>query len=128
MAVHTANISKAFARLSLESVGTVIPTVGRIDLSFSELCEYIHAHNNLSRAEIVTLECYAENIGTVTHRFLLARLRRPGRKDAYIRLERQRGENISAFRLLRQSGVTPANDTVRILFFNVGDEEYHVRR
>jgi len=63
----------------------------------------------------MSTECYAENLGGVTHRFLLLELRRSNRKDVCLRLDRRRGQNVSLIKFFAFSGVTKANDRVGLL-------------
>lgn len=83
-----------------------------MDLSLADVCIHIDAHPSLRAAEIVSTECYALRAGAVTHRFVVLELRRQGRKDVWLRLDRRRGEKVSIFRFLSASGITDANDRV----------------
>lgn len=58
-------------------------------------------------------EGYAERSGVILHRFLVLELKREDKKPIYLRLDRRLGEGVSRMTLLRASGVTSANDTVR---------------
>lgn len=98
---------------SLSTVSTAVPKYGVIDLSLADVCNYIDDHRSLQTAEIVSTECYSQPAGAVTHRFIILELRRQGRKDVWLRLDRRRGENVSLFRFLAVSGITKANDRVR---------------
>lgn len=112
----SSSLSRDSSKLSLASVSTVstaIPKYGVIDLSLRDVCRYIDDHKSLRTAEIVSTECYSDKGGAVTHRFLILELQREGRKDVWLRLDRQRGENVSVLRFLAVSGVTKANDRVR---------------
>lgn len=97
---------------SLSTVATAVPRYGVVDLSLPDVCNYIDEHRSLQFAEIVSTECYSEKAGAVTHRFVLLELRRPNRKDVWLRLDRRRGENVSILRFLAVSGITKANDRV----------------
>lgn len=77
------------------------------------MCQYIDDHKSLQKAEIVSAECYSVQSGAVTHRFIVLELRREGRKDVFLRLDRRRGENVSVLRFIAVAGVTKANDRVR---------------
>ncbi|KAF8316848.1 hypothetical protein DL93DRAFT_2077658 [Clavulina sp. PMI_390] len=80
---------------SLERVNTVastvsvIPPYGVIYLSLQELCRYVSEQETLRLASIVSSECYSEPIGPVTHRFVVMKLRREGRKVVWLRLDRR---------------------------------------
>lgn len=93
-------------------MATAVPRIGKIDLTLSEFCDYIEDHSSLQRAKIVATECYSENAGAVTHRFLVLELRRENRKDVYLRLDRRRAEGTSLFKFITASGSTKANDRV----------------
>lgn len=85
-----------------------------MDLSLSDLCKYIKDHRSLQDAEIISVECYAQNVGAVTHRFLVLELRRADRKGVWLRLDRRRDANVSIIKFLVFSGVTKANDRVSL--------------
>ncbi|KAF8315961.1 hypothetical protein DL93DRAFT_2096595 [Clavulina sp. PMI_390] len=82
-----APLTRAESRTSLMSVtstntvGTVIPTHGIIDLPLAEICDYIDQYRSLQQAYIVSSECFSQRVGAVTHRFLVLQLRRPRRKE-----------------------------------------------
>lgn len=101
--------------MSIPSTQITASTVSRPDplrLSLGEVCSYIDAHVSFQAAEIVSTECYVEWTGTVFHRFLILELRRPPRKNAWLRLDRRRRQNMTLFQFLASGGVTPANDQV----------------
>ena len=119
----TAEQPGPFQARSSESVLTnvgasAIPDFGKIDLKLSELCAYVNQSTELQEARIVATESYAESAGTVTHRFLILELRRHKLKDAWLRLDRRRGENTPIWKFFTQSGVTEANDRVRLKSIN----------
>lgn len=67
----------------------------------------------MQQAEIVAAEGYKEWTGRgVLHRFLALELRRPHRKTIWLRIDRRRAPEVSAFRFLASRASTPANDTV----------------
>ena len=96
---------------------TVVPSLGVMDLSLSDVCKYISDNRSLQNAEIISTECYAEKQGGVTHRFLVLELRRANRKDVWLRLDRRRGAGVSLFKFVAFSGVTQANDRVSLQFW-----------
>lgn len=100
------------SRTSISSTVTTVPEVGKIDMSLDELRVYIGAHSSLRSANIIATECYAEDPGPTTHRFLILELRRPNRKDVSLRLDRFRGENTTIFQVSTGSMKTTANDRV----------------
>lgn len=67
----------------------------------------------MQQAEILAAEGYKEWTGTVMHRFLVLELHRFNRKPIWLRVDRRRARDVSAFRFLAARGTTPANDTVR---------------
>lgn len=62
----------------LNSTSTDVPNFGVLDCSLDEVCSYIDAYKSLHTADIVYTESYAEWTGTVTPRFVILELRRPG--------------------------------------------------
>jgi len=107
-------LSRTSTRLSVATAATAVPRLGVMDLSLSDTCKYISDHPSLQEAEIVSTECYVQNLGGVMHRFLLLELRRANRKDVWLRLDRRRGGNVSLLRFFALSGVTKANDRALI--------------
>lgn len=97
----------------MSSASSVVPKYGIIDFSLADVCRYIDDHKSLQTAEVISTECYSEKKGAATQRFLILELRRPGRKDIWLRLDRRKGENAPLFRFLALSGVTKTNDRVR---------------
>lgn len=91
---------------------TAVPQVGSIDLPLAKLCTYVDEQQSLQCAQIMATECYSQSSGAVTHRFLLLELRREGRKDIWLRLDRRRGEGTSLLKFLSSVGITKANDRV----------------
>ena len=94
---------------------SAIPDIGRMDLKMSELCAWVDRSVDLQDARIFSTESYYESAGAVTHRYLILELRRHGLKDAWLRLDRRKGETTSILRFLRLSSVTPANDRVSLI-------------
>ncbi|KAF8305095.1 hypothetical protein DL93DRAFT_2102203 [Clavulina sp. PMI_390] len=91
-----------------------IPQFGILELSLADVCKYIDANSSLQVAEIVSTECYTQSAGAVTHRFVLLELRRPNRRNAWLRLDRRRGKNVSILKFLIVSGITAANDRAQL--------------
>lgn len=94
---------------------TTIVSHGLLQLELSELCNLIKARRSLSLAEIVSVECYAQRVGLILHRFLVLHLRREGRKDMYLRMDRRAAKDVSLTELVWASGQTQARDEVRLL-------------
>lgn len=94
---------------------TTIVSHGLLQLELSELCDLIEARRSLSLAEIISVECYAQRVGLIVHRFLVLHLRREGRKDMYLRMDRRAAKDISLTQLVWASGQTQARDEVRRL-------------
>lgn len=58
--------------------------------TLTELCDFIAEHPSLQSARIESCSCYAQRIALfVPRRFLLLQLRRPERKDFWLRLDRR---------------------------------------
>ncbi|KAF8315959.1 hypothetical protein DL93DRAFT_2166540 [Clavulina sp. PMI_390] len=95
---------------SIASAATAVLTYGVVDLSLVDFCDCIDDNQSLQQTVIVSSECYSERVGAVTHRFILLELRRPRRKDVWLRLDRRRGEKISVMKLLAMSSATKPND------------------
>lgn len=98
---------------TINSISTAVPMFGVLDLTLSEICQYVDAYSSLQAAEIVCTECYAERAGAVLHRFIILELRRENRKNVWLRLDRRRGKGVSMFQFLATAGITKANDRVR---------------
>lgn len=95
---------------------TTVVSHGVLQLDLSELCDLIAARSSLARAEIVSAECYVQRIGLINHRFLILHLRREGRKDIYLRIDRRAARDVSLTELVWASGQTHAQDEVCIRF------------
>lgn len=101
----------------LSNDGTVVPCVGVIDLSLSELCQLIQQRRSLQQAIITMTEGYSERSGTVVHRFLVLQLKRDDKEPTWLRLDRRMGNDVSTMSFVLKSSVTRANDTVSDTFF-----------
>lgn len=66
----------------------------------------------MQQAEIVAAEGYKQWTGQVVHRFIVLELSRAKRKPIWLRIDRRKARETSAFRFLAAGGTTPANDTV----------------
>jgi len=97
----------------LSNDGTVVPCVGILDLSLSELCQLIQKYQSLQRTIITMTEGYSERSGTVIHRFLVLRLECEDGEPIWLRLDRRLGK---ARLFVLKSSVTRANDTVSNAF------------
>jgi len=106
------SLSRIATRSSAATVATAVPGPAVMELSLSNVCKYISEHRSLQEAEIVSTECHAQNLGGITHRFLVLELWRPNRKKVWLRLDRRREENVSLIKFLASFGVTKANDRV----------------
>lgn len=71
--------------------------------------------DSLARAEIVSAECYVQRFGLFNHRFLILHLRREGRKDMYLRMDRRAANDVSLTELVWSSGQTQSRDEVFVL-------------
>ncbi|KAF8338042.1 WD40-repeat-containing domain protein [Cantharellus anzutake] len=91
--------------LSTRSTGRTFP--------LRDLCEkVIEKHLWLQMARIVSASCYSQSRNLILHRFLILQLRRPGRNDIWLRIDRRAGLGILS--LVRKLGTTPAHDTVQL--------------
>lgn len=83
-----------------------------IEYTLEEWCTKISESASLRPAEITKIDRYYQE-GSIRHRFLVFQLRRKNKaNDIFLRLDRRVEAGISAFRFLRRSGITPANDSV----------------
>ncbi|KAF8314085.1 hypothetical protein DL93DRAFT_2080589 [Clavulina sp. PMI_390] len=108
--VRSMSLSPVRRTFTNASTSTVI-SYGVLQMSLSELCSIIIERPSLYFAEILSIECYSERVSFITHRFLILHLRRKGRKDVYLRMDRRAGVGLA--RLLSTSGVSSARDEVR---------------
>jgi hypothetical protein len=66
-------------------------------------------------AQVVETECYTQrSVLGVTHRFLVLRVKRDGKKDLWIRLDRLVNPNVGVSGLLSRSCKTSPHDTVGV--------------
>jgi len=113
-ATDTSQTSSTSSIPTIASADTVVDSNGHLKLLLEDLCKVIDEHRSMQLAEIVTTEGYSEWTGTVIHRFLVLELRRVGRKPIWLRIDRQRAQDVNAFRFLAARASTPANDTVGV--------------
>ena len=73
----------------------------------------IREHRSLQKAEILSTETYCKMNGAVPHRFLLLELRREGRKDLWLRLDRRRDRSVPFMRFAAANFKTAPHDMVR---------------
>ena len=92
------------------SAATVI-SHGVLRLLISDICDLIRTRRSLHRAEVVSTECYCRRRGAIFHRFLILELRRAGRKDLWLRIDRRRDRYHPKLQFLTTLS-TPANDLV----------------
>jgi hypothetical protein len=83
-------------------------------LKLSDLCKVIRKHRSLQHARIVAAEGYARSMGSVTHRFLLLKLERTGRRPIWLRIDRRRVKG-NMFRFISRMGISEPDDSVRVL-------------
>ncbi|KAF8309922.1 hypothetical protein DL93DRAFT_2230640 [Clavulina sp. PMI_390] len=97
------------------TTATVISS-GVLLLSLSELCDLIDIRSSLANADILSVECYAQrvNLNFVLHRFLILHLRRQGRKDVYLRMDRRADGGVSLPKMMLQRGQTAAHDEANL--------------
>lgn len=110
-------------RASIDSLSTIADG-DVLMMGLSILCDYIHDHKSLASAEIMSASTYTQRSKMlVKHRFLLLHLRRKGKKEVYLRLDRLRSEELSAAGFVAAGGQVAANDIVR--FRTLGGPEDH---
>jgi len=80
--------------------------------SLKGFCSFVDSHRPLQLSKIVSIACYAEGSGCITHRFLVIEVRMPGRETIWLRLDRTMARKVSSFQLVIASGATVANDMV----------------
>jgi hypothetical protein len=96
---------------TIHSTNTVI-TDGVLEVSLGDLCRVIDDHLSLQKALIISTRTYVERRALVApHRCLVLHLRRTGRDDIWLRLDRRPTGGAS---LMKGLGTTPANDIVRL--------------
>lgn len=102
---------------TVNTVDTVMaePT-SNLEMTLGQLCSLIEEHRSLQSAEIITTEGYAQQIGPVTHRFLVLELRRASKKTIFLRLDRRAGRTVLS--LMFSLGSAPACDKVRHWFYS----------
>lgn len=77
------------------------------------LCDYIHEHKSLAKAIILSASTYSRRASlAVKHRFLVLRLRRTGKRDIWLRLERLRSRGVNIPGFIVAGGEVEANDIV----------------
>lgn len=96
---------------SFASVETIIHADTVMSLSIERLCTFIDTYRSMQGAVIVRSCTFVEEKRGAPHRCLVLELRRPGRKDLWLRLERK---PTSRAALISGKGKTPSNDVVNI--------------
>ena len=82
-------------------------------MNLSLLCDYIRDHKSLSNASILEASTYTQRTSfIVKHRFLLLLLRRQGKKDVWLRLDRLRSDEKDLMGFVAAGGQVNANDIV----------------
>ncbi|KAF8309921.1 hypothetical protein DL93DRAFT_2230639 [Clavulina sp. PMI_390] len=104
----------SIARSATYATTATIISFGVLQLSLSELCDLITIRSSLANAEILSVESYSQRVNFITHRFLILRLRRQGRKDVYLRLDRRAASEISLTKLVFSGGHTVARDEANL--------------
>ena len=80
--------------------------------TLEQLCDFIAKHPSLESARIVICCSYRQRSAfySVTHRFLVLQISRPGRDDVWLRLDRGRSAEVGLAEFASNLGVTSAND------------------
>lgn len=106
----TTNISTSSCWTFADFIGLLIP--------LERLVILIKNHRILQRVEILSAEGYKQNRNGVLHRFIILELCRHHEPDAkrtiWLRLDRRMDQSVGKVKFILASGVTPANDTVRL--------------
>ena len=97
--------------VSTRSNATVV-SHGILRLLISDVCELIRTHRSLHDAEVVSTECYYRRRRSIYHRFLVLELRRTGKKDLWLRIDRPGEKEYPTLQFLAKLR-TPGNDLVR---------------
>ncbi|KAF8325231.1 WD40-repeat-containing domain protein [Cantharellus anzutake] len=81
--------------------------------SLKDLCDnVIDKHLWLQMTRIISTSCFSQYINFVRHRFLVLQLRRPGKRDMWLRIDRRAG--ISLLSLVQKLGKTRAHDVAQL--------------
>jgi hypothetical protein len=83
---------------------------GVMEISLYDLCDKIRQYHSLRQATILSASTYIQRRPIAPHRFVILCLRRTGKENVWIRLDRKPTNRIG---LLAGFGVTRANDRVR---------------
>lgn len=86
--------------------------VGKLVYTFAEFCTKVRLSRSLGKARVVSIECYRQSAGPVTHRFLLLHLRRYKRNDIWLRIDRQLAPNLTLPKFFARYFQSAANDSV----------------
>lgn len=81
--------------------------------TFTGFCDKVRSSCSLGRAKIESIECYRQPSGPVMHRFLLLHLKRPGRSDIWLRIDRQLAPNLTLPKFFARYFQSASNDSVR---------------
>lgn len=101
---------------SVESIASVLKA-GALPMPLWLFCKYIAEHKSLSNATIISASSYNERVHLVIkHRFLLLNLRREGRKDVWLRLDRRSSPYTNPIEFTASGLVSEAYDTVRAVY------------
>ncbi|KAF8316117.1 hypothetical protein DL93DRAFT_2227031 [Clavulina sp. PMI_390] len=107
-------LEKARRRVFSSASDHIINIYAAHALPLSNFCEVIRLHRSLQRAEIVRTETYTQTrLGAIRHRFIILELKRSGRKNVYLRLDRRLGKGNSTYSLIR-NGTTDSNDVAQL--------------
>lgn len=97
---------------SVDSLGSVVEG-GTLSMHLHILCNYIKDHKSLSNATILSTSTYSQRTSLlVKHRFLLLHLRRKGKSDVWLRLDRLRSRDLAMLGFVLAGGEVEANDIV----------------
>lgn len=102
--------------MSVDSLASVAEG-GTLSMHLQILCNYIKDHNSLSNGTILSASTYTQRTSLVVkHRFLLLHLRRKGKRDIWLRLDRLRSRDLAVLGFVFAGGQVEANDIVSCAF------------
>lgn len=105
---------------SIESIASILESKS-LAMPLEVFCNYIAQHKSLRNATIVSTSSYNQRVHLVIrHRFLLLKLRREGKKDIWLRLDRLSSQKVNIIGFLASGGKTEAYDVVSGIDIGVG--------
>lgn len=104
--------SRTSTRMSMDSLATIAGG-STLVMHLEVLCSYIRDHKSLSSATIQSASTYRQRSSLVVrHRFLVLHLRREGKRDVWLRLDRLRSEEKDLMGFVAAGAQVNSNDIV----------------